>query len=74
MSGFFYQAFPRCQKEKELSMGPLFLLILLVLLCLIALSVLAAKGAALLRNDQPQEERKRPTQALHDIIFGKNDE
>jgi hypothetical protein len=61
-------------RKKKNHMGSLFLLILLVLLCLIGLSFFAAKGAMLLRNDTPQEERKRPTQALHDIIFGKNDE
>jgi hypothetical protein len=55
-------------------MGPLFLLVLLILICLIGLSFLASKGAVPLKKSQPQEGRKRPTQALHDVIFGKNDE
>lgn len=55
-------------------MGPLFLLILLVLLCLIGFSILAAKGAVPLKKNKPKGERKRHTQVLHDVIFGKNDE
>jgi hypothetical protein len=61
-------------RRKKNYMGPLFLLILLVLLCLIGFSFLAAKGAVPLKKSKPKEGRKRPTQALHDVIFGQNDE
>jgi hypothetical protein len=59
-----------CARKKKDYMGPLSLLILLILICLIGFSLLAV----LLKTNRPNERHKRPTQALHDVIFGQDDE
>jgi hypothetical protein len=79
----FFVVFPpslQDARKKKNYMGPL-LLLLLIVLCFVGLSFLAAKGAVPLKKSkmkeghrEPTQARRGTTQALHDVIFGRNDE